>query len=441
MPIMSENPTPVLPKPEEQVRQVIPAIEPKTYRSCLVTSSKVKLGSLLQYISGTDYLNTYYSQVLGADESPQPFDINQTASYQQYYRIKTYIMRLQGSLNNSFSSDTNQLTISGTALMLPGVVPNRGDCFVSDIGNGRLGLFSVEDVTPMTYRDGSVYEITFKMIDYYNQVIEDNLEEKVVASYVFDRAALQNDRAPIVTEDEYNLRTSITELYRSLIPRYLNDFYSREYSTLLVGGQDWMTTYDYYATKAFLSVTNVKDDPRIRSIQLFNIGDYNYNEEPSLWDMLIRRDNNLRDQAFQEYRSVSTSSFHVHPAMKSIRYTGVKMAVIPRVRHESVDSTFRGDIYGETTVDFPNVSGTQYSTLGEGFNYVLGKDFFGENIRNSTAIADQLVHRVLLGESIPYKELLDFSDGIKRLPSAHRYYLQLLLIILIKLETDRACEC
>ena len=321
MSLMPENP--VLPKPQKDVEEILPSIESKDYCSCLVTSGEVALGSLLQYIRGTDYVVTYYAQVLGRDDSPQPYDLKQTAEYQQYYRIKNFVMRLQGSMSNSFDSGTNKLTLAGTALMLPGIIPNVGDAFIGDVGNGRAGLFSIDVVTPLTYRDGAVYEIGFKMIDYMDEEIQADLDEKTVAEYVFDRLALENGQAPIVPEEEFNLKTEIVELYRQLIRRYLNDFYSYEYSTLLVGGQGCETTYDYYAVKAFLSVVNTRDDERIRKIELFNLGDHAFNEELSFWTMLIEKEKELLDQVFQKYRVVKTFEFHGHPAVRSIRFTGV----------------------------------------------------------------------------------------------------------------------
>lgn len=439
MSLMPENP--VLPKPQKDVEEILPSIQSKEYCSCLVTSGEVALGSLLQYIRGTDYVVTYYAQVLGRDDSPQPYDLKQTAEYQQYYRIKNFVMRLQGSMNSSFDNPTTRLTLSGSAYMLPGIIPNRGDVFIGDVGNGRLGLFAVDDVTPLTYRDGAVYEIAFKMIDYMDKPIEDDLEEKTVAEYVFDPLALENGQAPIVTEEEYALNLEIIELYRQLVRRYLNDFYSHEYSTLLVGGQGANTTYDYYAVKAFLSVVNTRDDDRVRKVQLFNVGDHALNHEPSFWEMLIEKNEEYRDQVFQKYRVVRTFEFHAHPTMRSIRYTGVKNAVMPLKRHEHVDSEIRGELYTNQGLEMKTYPNPQLSSLGDDRWYVLGEAIYDKNMTDVSPLVEQYVQRLLTGGKISYAELLTFHQRVRDLPAVHRYYLQLMLIIMIKLETNRACEC
>lgn len=439
MSLMPENP--VLPKPQKDVEEILPSIQSKEYCSCLVTSGEVALGHLLQYIRGTDYIVTYYAQVLGRDDTPTNYDIKQTPDYQQYYRIKNFVIRLQGSMDSSFSNDTNQLTLSGRGIMLPGIIPNKGDIFIGDIGNGRLGLFSIDNVTPLTYRDGAVYEISFKMIDYMSREIEEDLEEKTVAEYVFDRLALENGEAPIIPEEDYNLKLEIVELYRQLVRRYLNDFYSQEYSTLLVGGQGCNTTYDYYAVKAFLSVVNTRDDIRIRKIELFNVGDMALNAEPSFWQMLIEKNPEYRDQVFQKYRVVTTQEFHGHPTTRSIRWTGVKSAVMPLKRHETVDDCFRGELYTNNMLKMEFYPDPQLSSLGDDRWYVLGANFYDENITDISPVVEGYVTRLLRGEKLTYSELLDFHNRVKKLPAVHRYYLQLMLIIMIKLETNRACEC
>lgn len=439
MSLMPENP--VLPKPQKDVEEILPSIESKDYCSCLVTSGKVALGSLLQYIRGTDYIITYYAQVLGGDDSPQPYDLNQSAEYQQYYRVKNFVMRLQGSMSNSFAQDSNKLTLAGTAYMLPGIIPNTGDVFIGDVGNGRVGLFSVDTVTPMTYRDGAVYEIGFKMIDYMDKEIEADLDEKTVAEYVFDRVALENDTAPIIPEVDYNLRVEVIDLYSQLVKRYLNDFFSREYSTLLVGGQGGNTTYDYYAVKAFLSIVNTRDDLRVRQIELFNLGDHALNHEASFWTMLIEKNKEYRDQVFQKYRVVKTFEFHGLPTVRSIRFTGVKNTVLPLARHENVDDAYRGDVFTNSPLNIPPYADPQMSSLGDDRWYVLGSAIYDSNVTNITPLVEQYVTRILNGGNITFVELKEFHEIVKNLPAVHRYYLQLMLIIMIKLETNRACEC
>lgn len=439
MSLMPENKP--LPSPKVEVREIIPAIEPEEYCSCLVTSGEVAIGALAQFIRGTDYNCTYYSQVLGRDDTGQPFDLQQTAEYQQYHRVKQYTFRLQGAMSSNFDSQTNRLTFSGQGWMLPGIIPNAGDCFIGDIGDGRAGLFSIESLTPLTYRDGSVYEINFKMIDFMNPVIEENLDLKTVAEYIFDRSKLLNGIAPIVPEQEYAFEQEVIELFGQLVKRYLNDFYSHEYSTLLVGGQTTTSTYDYYATKAFLAVTNTRDDPRIARIQLFNLDDFNLNDVTSFWTMLIERDKEFKDQAFQKYRVISTQNFHGNPVTRSIRWTGVQATVIPLKRREHVDNATTRDPYGSSPLKMQNYAEPALASLGDDRWYVLGEDFYTDNLSDITPEIDGLVQVLINGGRVGFETLLRLHERIKSLPAVHRYYLQLVLMIMIKLETNRGCEC
>lgn len=438
MPLMHENPAP---KPAKVIEDVLPRIQPKEFKSCLVTTGEVAIGSLVQFISGTDYHTTYYTQVLGRDDAPAQYDLNQTAEYQQYYKVDKFILRLQGSMSNSFDNSTNQLTISGTALLMPGIICNIGDVFIGDIGDGRLALFGVEDTSPLTYRDGAVYSIDFKMIDYLSAEIISDLDQKTVTNYVFDKTSLDGGLAPIVEASEYEYKLEVEALWSKLLTRYLNDFYSSEYSTLLVPGQAYTRVYDPFATKAFLSITNVKDDPRIASVQRYNIGDYKLDKQLSMWEMLIRRDADLKDQVFREFKLVSTSQFHYNPAMKSIRFTGIEFVVIGKLAADHINASITLNAGEGLPLNIPSYDGVQMSSLGDGNSYVLGEAFYDSNITDTMPMAEKLINRLLNGGKINYSELIEFHEHVKKLPAVHRYYLQLLLLIVIKLETNRACEC
>ena len=83
----------------------------------------------------------------------------------------------------------------------------------------------------------------------------------------------------------------------------------------------------------------------------------------------------------------------------------------------------------------------QLSSLGDDRWYVLGEMFYDGNMSDITPLVEQYITRILNGGNVTYAELLAFHEKVKVLPAVHRYYLQLLLIIMIKLETNRACEC
>ena len=157
--------------------------------------------------------------------------------------------------------------------------------------------------------------------------------------------------------------------------------------------------------------------------------------------MLIEKNKEYQDQVFQKYRVVKTFEFHGHPTARSIRFTGVKNTVLPLKRHEHVDECFRGDVFTNRPLKIQPYPDPQLSSLGDDRWYILGSDFYDNDTKHISPLVEQYVSRLINGGKITYQELKDFHDKVKTLPAVHRYYLQLMLIIMIKLETNRACEC
>ena len=98
-------------------------------------------------------------------------------------------------------------------------------------------------------------------------------------------------------------------------------------------------------------------------------------------------------------------------------------------------------MFTNLNLNIPPYHDPQLSSLGDDRWYVLGQAFYEKQMSDVTPLVEQYVQRMLNGGKITFTELLDFHEKVKTLPAVHRYYLQLMLIIMIKLETNRACEC
>ena len=261
-----------LPQPEPSVPINTRQIADPAYRHSIVNTNEIPFASMLTYIEGMNYVVEYYSQVLGRDEAPTPYDISQSPVYQSYDRIHTFLLKLQGDLTPSYEEGSQELTISGTAVILPVIVPNRGDVFIGDSGDGNAMLFAITNVTPKSYRKGTTYEIDFRSIEYVNDHLIHLLDDKVVKELYFSQSSLATGQNPLLASADYVAKQQLQAMFSQTVNRFLNDFFSYEYSTLLVGGQS-DPVYDHYATAAFLRLVDVTDDRRIPSVKLFNIGD------------------------------------------------------------------------------------------------------------------------------------------------------------------------
>ena len=133
-------PDPVAPKTPSTV-----AVADKEYSHSIVDTKQQPLNSLVTRIAGSSRDVDYYSQVLSGAETPQTYSVNLAPHLQQYRLIEDFEIKQQ-DFDYSFSDETNEVSGSGTALIYPPLIPNIGDVFIADIGDGRVGLFSLTRV-------------------------------------------------------------------------------------------------------------------------------------------------------------------------------------------------------------------------------------------------------------------------------------------------------
>lgn len=431
MPVIKSNP----PVVEAYKIPTITEVASKEYKHSVVDSKHSTQAALLTFISGYPYITEYYSQVLGSSESPAAFDMTQSSAYQQYDRIQRYQMMLQSELSTSFDSANSEATVTGSAILYPYLKANVGDVFIGDIGNGQAGLMQVTEVYPKTIRKLTCYEIQFKLFRYMDQEVEDNLTAKIVKDYQFKKDLIVYGQNPLMLSDEVTRNESLEALYFNTLDRFFRDFYSREYSTLLVPNQS-LPTYDPYATRAFVRLVSVDDDVRIKSVILLNCDDFGLNDQMDPWDMLIKKDEDRRGRVFRTAGLINVSAFPPTPRHHGIRYTGIKRVVVP-VEHRDDNSKLDSRYPTVTSwMNFSEVTGIPITSAGMEDAYVLGEYFYTGSRENMFAL-ERAADKSLSGESISLKEFNLLYKTINDSPADHRFYMQLILLILLRLEIRR----
>ena len=157
------------------------------------------------------------------------------------------------------------------------------------------------------------------------------------------------------------------------------------------------------------------------------------------WNSLIDRDDSQRDQAFQHYGLARVEQFHKKAQLRSVRYSGVRFCVVPVDVDESVDASIgvRGSILTTDMLNIPSYTGAPIASLGEEDFYVLGMNFY-DRMRAQMPSLEQMCDKVLKKEMNGHEELGAELLRVDQLQPVHRFYYQLILLILLKLELRNA---
>lgn len=345
MALFDEVPEPTVTPPPVTVDK--PRIEPEVFRGIAVDTQYVPSSSLLTWVEGSNWTVEYFSQALDLHSEPKPLSVNTGAIYQQYRRIRN--MELKVTTPISFQPDdvTRTMEVRGSGITYPFLVPNKGDMFIGDVGDGRLGLFTITMATRATILKDSLYTIDFIMQTELNKDLLTNLEEKTIEEYHFSRDSLRRGCGPFITRPEFNRHERYSRLRQELIDRYLVDFYSRQHSTLLVPDQ-LRTTYDHFLVKAVLEMIGSQENPTVRRIREMNVTAEPVMEQPSIWDAVIRRSPYHLNGSTQRIHTLLTTYFRGRPTLQAIGVTGITRLVFPMDAPTDVDAYHNGRAFRNT---------------------------------------------------------------------------------------------
>lgn len=310
----------------------IPAAEPEapkiysdSYRHPIVSGHYQNENSMLSMVRGTPIQVEYYRQVLGGGEEPHAYQPG-SGVYQQFTRIKDLIIK---EISSSFNFDpVKQISLkTGSAYVIFGLTPIKGDVFISETTDGNAGLYLITDISISEFTANKVYTIDFTQLGILSRGMFEELNGMVVDELVYSRDQHLNGGNPIITQGEFDLKKKVFSWYKTIVQHVCSTYYWDEERTLSwrVGDNNY---YDPYLTKAFLDSAH-KDAmagyPRVQLLSLEYGGNFRAQHGTfNIWDVFFRNDWNLlrrckRDAAIVDnkrlystrlYNNVRSSAFN-----------------------------------------------------------------------------------------------------------------------------------
>lgn len=468
MPLYNVPPSP--PTPDIGQQSPVPKIYPADYRHSVVSAKTQALAPLLTHIEGSTWVVDYYAQVLGADEEPTAYAPGQLDVYQQYRLVRGFVLKLQGSLTVGEDQPTMEMQISGSAVIFPGTVkPNFGDAFIADIGDGRAGIFVLDTPQKNTLMKETCYNITFTLRQYADADDVLRINNRVVDTLYYRQDFLTYGKNPVVTEGVVTTDKTLKYLEATRLREFLADFYSDEYSTLLVPSQSH-GTYDKYVTRAIVTLYDRNLNPMLGKLRELNCDGHPIMEQHSLYDLMISLDSTMLPIVFKQMQMATTRLFHYLPYMNSIRFSGLKYLIMPTQTRSVVDKqyvaasgaliSFQGtQVRTEPATDLvaanlayiaaltqstpinhddaipavyldPDVP--LYHAVGDGWSYVLSDAFYAQNTAGYSKF-EHLLQNALTTQQIPTRPLLAMAAVMSTWEPLDRFYYTPLLLIMLKI--------
>lgn len=431
----------------------LPRVESPQAHTPIVDTRYVPRKSLMTFVEGSVYTVDWFSQVVGRDSVVTGQDPTQKGAYQQYRRIKKLDLKMDSPLSSQQDAETKAQTVRGTAYIHGSVIPNTGDMFTADVGDGRLGVFEVMSQEQGSIFKDAVYHVEFMLMYFADeeQTRYQDLISKIVLdlNYVKDFARAGQD--PLIADNELESMNELQYLYKQIIDNYFRWFYSREFGTFILPGQQW-PVYDPYVMKFMMALMTTRDHPLIVRTRLFNIGDSNEIAQPQLYEALLQRDPELLKFGNQKMGLVNVVQFNNDPMVENIRYSGVKNIVHPVPNNDNIDSQFNKlkKVVGPDVLrNAPTLNGnlndliiTDLIKLADDTEikpihlvladeyYVLSASFY-EGIKGQSLL-ENLCKKFINNEGYSAVDVYKLANSYSRWGGLERFYYMPLLLLLIK---------
>lgn len=319
-------------------KKPIAIINDKQHRTHTENTDYVSRQALITHVQGASWtISNYYSQLIGNQNELRGLSKGSTPIHQQYTEIRNLELKVDSPLSTSQDNQTKVFTSEGSALLYGVFIPNAGDVFIGDIGDGRDAVFTVTDSTKLNYFKDSVYRISYQLTDYLTPDRKEDLDLKTVKVLHFRREYLDYGSNPLIEDEVINYVRSIEKSYYYLLDLYFTMYYSHEYATFLVPGQA-TATYDPYLTNNVLDLFLTPELPNFNKVRRLNVNEDHAYKVPTLFDALIKQEDFLLREGISEVGLVNAKAFTANADFNSIRFSGISHVVYPKRLPRHVDN-------------------------------------------------------------------------------------------------------
>lgn len=422
----------------------------------MVDTSYTPESSLLTNIEGSPWIVNYWQQVVADDNAIAGQQYSRDAVHQQYRLILEMELRVTNPITHSQITETKQSQVTGGSNVYPFIIPNVGDMFSADIGDGHLGLYQVTTSEKRSLYKESVHYIEYTLIGYATPELLGDLQHKTVDTLQFVRDFLQYGQNPLVEPEDYANIKKLHLLRSQILEQYLTSFTSNEFKTLILPGQKH-PIYDHFLTKAIKRFFTHYDTHLITPIRILNCDGDDHMSSSTIWDVLAERNKGLLKFCSERYGLISSQTFSYRAMHESIRYSGIPLVIYPLDPDTTVDEDHRlfnkvagiekiqpvpgrktklsnlfpsTDLPGfkdadDNGIDIPNI----HPVLIDDY-YILSKNFYDE-IPGKQSRLELCIRDFINGKPQDVSHIINFCDQYYAWGGLERFYYTPLLLILI----------
>lgn len=411
---------------------------------------------LLTHVAGMRWrLKKYWSQYVALDNDVSSQSLDREAVYQQYLEINDFEMRVSSPLDVTQDEVSREFTLTGTATTYAGFIPNVGDMFLADVGDGRDALFTLTSAEKKSFLMDAVYEVNYDVVDYNTAEKIADLKSKSIKTVYFVKDFLTLGKESFLVESEYNSLNNIREWLERLPREYIKEFFVEEYATILVPDQE-ETLYDPFMAKFVYLTMSTHRVPEYAKFKQLNCDTGSDTTYQTLLDSFLNKDERSLDFVVMKLKPTLVKGGKPLARYATVHYSGIMNVMYPeddeklgrytpvalepstaRVFNRPIDldiAIYDSTLEGISHPDGLNITSMKAVTVDD--YYILSKAFYEQDRPNMSAI-ELMLSNYYTGAPLDYNMLLTICRKSVYWGKLERfYYLPLLHFLLFSAQGD-----
>lgn len=146
----------------------------------------------------------------------------------EYSKILNLEITLPKDLDFVANPENASIDVSGEAMLYPNMNPSNGDIFTMGLGDGRVGVFQVSSVQPMSWRSDTIFAIKFTLQSFMGSEDIDPIEGSVVETFVFQKENYLGNTVSLLKESTYLNLETIKAFRSNILKFYHNQFFNSD---------------------------------------------------------------------------------------------------------------------------------------------------------------------------------------------------------------------
>jgi len=336
--------------------------------------------------------------------------------------IRELELSLTSPIEQELNDEDNSVTLSLEGVFYPGFIPHIGDIFFFDVGNSKVAIFTINNVTPTTYRQGSYHRFNANSNVFLTDEIYDDLVSRTNGQILYfdKRKYLEDGELSLLNSTSfYNLK-DLTYLRKELIHYYMNKYYSEVHNSVM----RYDNVYDPYLVQYLKKKLSLRDYPRRPEQLLTSLIDYH----KSFWWLLT---DSVDKSNFSDISTVSSTKYYnaqaLHPDTNAIINRNYIVLSDTSTSNSSNTYSLRNRTSSTSNtsyasnrrwIDCPLCTDSESSVSP---NYIFGSSFFDGDFSSMTD-EESLIYKYMKGMEFDINSAIKLLQSFRNLSEENQFY-------------------